>query len=108
VLDVWALGDILPLLETAREYNPRLESYIVLNSMDRTQIARDVRAALRNVPIKVLDTELGYRVDYREAVAFGQGPTNYAHDSKAAREVRALVRELLVISQKLAPRETAA
>jgi chromosome partitioning protein len=102
VADVWALGDMLPLLEEALAYNPVLQARVVLNSMDRTHLAREVRGALRSVPIQVLDTELGYRVAYREAVAVGQGPTNYAPDDKAAREVRSLMRELTDISQSMA------
>lgn len=92
--DVWALGDMIELVAQAAQLNPRLTSRIVLNAMDRTQFARDVRASLRDVPIDVLNAELGYRIDYRESMGAGEGPTLYKPDEKAAHEVRALVKEL--------------
>lgn len=95
--DVWALGDMILLIEQAMALNPRLVSRIVLNAMDRTQFARDVRNSLRQVPIEVLGAELGARLDYRESMGAGEGPTLYKPDEKAAHEIRALLKELTAL-----------
>ncbi len=98
--DIWALGATLPLIEDAKQFNPNLKVRLVLNAMDKTAIARDVRASLRDVAVEVFDTELGYRVDYRESIGAGIGPTLYKPNDKAAQEIRALrreIRELLAI-----------
>lgn len=95
--DVWALGDMITLIEQALALNPALTARIVLNAMDRTQLARDVRASLRDVPIEVLGSELGYRLDFRESMGAGEGPTLYRPTEAAAHEVRALLKELLTV-----------
>jgi cellulose biosynthesis protein BcsQ len=92
--DVWALGDMIELVELATQLHPRLTPRIVLNAMDRTQFARDVRASLRDVLNDVLNAELGYRIDYRESMGACEGPTLYKPNEKAAHEVRALLKEL--------------
>jgi chromosome partitioning protein len=104
--DLWALGEMYPLWEEARRHNPRLQVRVLLNGMNRTQMAREVRAALRVEPVEVLDSELGDRVDFREAIAVGEGPTKTAPHEKASREVRSLMRELESLTARVA-KETA-
>lgn len=94
-VDAWALAASLELVAAAREVRPELQGVVVLTrKVERTALGSSAREALADCGLPVLKAELGYRVAFQEAPAFGRGVTAYAPSSAAAAEVRALVSEL--------------
>jgi chromosome partitioning protein len=93
--DAWALGESLELVEQAQQLRPELRALgLITRKMRGTAIGRGAREVLKNTRLEVLDSELGYRVAYQEAIGAGSGPTKYEPTGAAAEEVRALVDEL--------------
>ncbi len=93
--EVWGLTESVELVRAAMARRPELLPRIVITRKDhRTGLSRGARTSLAELSIPVLDTELGRRVTYPEALAAGRGPTTYDPRSIAAREVRRLVTEL--------------
>lgn len=93
--EVWGLTESVELVRAAMARRPELKPRIVLTRKDhRTGLGRGARLSLEQLGIPLLDTELGRRVTYPEALAAGKGPTTYDPRSSAAAEVRRLVSEL--------------
>lgn len=94
--DVWALAETLAVLDEARGLRPDLLARIVCNRIDsRTAFSRALRAAVAELPVATLKASLGQRVAYAEALTAGEGVATYAPGSAAAKEARALAREVL-------------
>jgi chromosome partitioning protein len=93
--DFWALQETLTVLEEARGLRPELRVVIVMNRIDRTTLTASSRAALAELNVPVLESSLGSRVAFGEATLAGQGVVDYAADSPATSEVKALVTELI-------------
>lgn len=94
--DVWALGDVVKLVDEARTLRPDLPAAIVITrAQTNTATGRSARGVLEQSGLPVLRATLGFRVHYPEAIAAGQGPTTYAPKSEAADEVRRLLAEVL-------------
>jgi chromosome partitioning protein len=93
--DTWALAASLELLQQARALRPAMQAAVLLTrKVAGTIIGRDARAVLDSTGLPVLASELGYRTDYQEASAAGQGASTYRPAGLAAQEVRQLVDEL--------------
>ena len=93
--DAWALAETLEVIETARGLRSDLLAVALLAQVDaRTAMGRGARAALSDCGLHVLEASIGLRVSYAEALAMGQGVTEYAPASVAAEEIKALVGEL--------------
>lgn len=96
--DVWALGDVVRLVEEARSLRPDLPVAVLLTrAQTNTAMGRAARSVLEESGLPVLRASLGFRVTYAEALAAGQGPTTYAPKSEAADEVRRLLTEALAL-----------
>ncbi len=100
-LDTWALASSLDTLTAARTCRPGLRAGIVLNMLragtaDAREVRRDLLAsdAVQRARIPVLRTALGLRTPFHRSLKGGRG-VNPNAQSNAAREVRALVSELL-------------
>lgn len=93
--DAWALASSLEVLNEARTLRPELLAAVVITrKQGSTAVGRSAREVLEQGGLPVLRAELGYRVAYQEALAAGQGATDYAPLSDAADEVRRLADEL--------------
>jgi chromosome partitioning protein len=93
--DCWALAEGLELINQAATMRPALRSCVLLTrKVGGTVIGREARDVLGGTGLPVLKIELGYRTDYQEASAAGQGSSTYKPSSVAAVETRALVDEL--------------
>lgn len=93
--DLWALADAISMVRKAAAIRPGLQSAVLVNRRDpRSRLDSNVRASLGEAGVPVLSSMLSNLVAYREAILTGQGPSTYAPDSKAAREVRRLVDEI--------------
>jgi chromosome partitioning protein len=93
--DVWALQETLTVLEEAKGLRPELQGVIVRNRVDRTALTSSSKSALEQMSVPVLEAALGNRVAFGEATLAGQGVVDYAPDSPAASEVKALVTDLV-------------
>lgn len=94
--DAWALTTSVELVNEARALRPELQAFIAITrKQGNTALSKGARDVLTQTGLTVLGTELGFRVAFAESIGAGQGPTTYAPRDAAAREVRALVDELL-------------
>lgn len=98
--DVWALQETVAALEEARSLRPELRARALLNRADRTTLAKLAQGALRDLGVSVLEVTLGARVAFGEATLAGQGVVDYASDSAAAAEVRAMTAAVLAVFQE--------
>jgi chromosome partitioning protein len=94
--DVWALSSSLELVEAARTLRGTLAACIVISrKQGRTSLGKDARSVLEKSGLRVLSSELYYRVAYQEALADGAGVTGPGRRrDPAACEMRALFEEL--------------
>lgn len=94
--DVWSLRETISLLEEAKEYRPELKAVTVLNRADpRTTISEVTLQTINDAEPPVLNTPLGNRVAFGEAIASGQGVIDYAPDSKASIEIQDFTKAVL-------------
>jgi chromosome partitioning protein len=95
-LDGWASAEMLSLLTEARIYRPQLAARFVLNRCAaRTVIARETAETLADHDPPVLSSTIGQRVVFADAAQTGRLASEIAGDSHAAREIAALVTEIL-------------
>jgi len=100
-LDAWALAATVDLINEARTLRSDLAAAVLITKKNgRTTIGQTAREVMMSSGLRVLDTELGYRVTYQEAPAAGLGPTTYAPTSPAAVEIRRLVDEIELLLNK--------
>ena len=96
--DAWALATTLEVVSEAQTLRPDLQAALVITrKQPRTAIGKGAREVLIASGLPVLQTELGYRVAYQEALAAGQGASTYAPKSDAAAELRDLLDEVLTL-----------
>ena len=94
-VDAWALAGSLEVIEEARTLREQLRCCVLITrKQGRTALGKGARAVLETSGLRVLATELGYRVAYQEAIAAGQGVTGYAPRDPSSKEVIALLEEL--------------
>ena len=97
--DLWTLGRMNTLVETAQEFNECLQAFIVINqaspnpAVKEVQEARDLISEFAN--IRLLKTILCERIVYRRAAIQGMAVTEYKpEDSKAIEEITHLYEEV--------------
>ena len=96
-VDLWASVDITAAVRNARQRNPRLKAFVVLNQLDsRNALSRFMHEALAELEFPTLRAGLARRAAYRSAAVEGTSVYGLGHRGKAAaREVEALIEELL-------------
>jgi chromosome partitioning protein len=94
--DVWASAEMVALIREAQVFRPALRAAFVINRrVSRTVIGREARGALADQPLPAMLSEIRQRIAFADSVAAGQLARELAPDSAAAREITALVHELL-------------
>ncbi len=94
--DVWAAKDVLDLIDEARLFNENLKIVFAINrKIANTAISRDVRKALAEFKVQVLDAAVCQRVVFAESAATGQAVFEIDRKSLATGEIDALTDELL-------------
>jgi chromosome partitioning protein len=94
-VDAWALASTLDVVAEARAIRTELRACVLITrKQGRTALGKSARAVLETSGLPVLDTELGYRVAYQEAMAAGQGVTVFAPRDAAAKEIVRLLEEI--------------
>lgn len=96
--DIWATEDTFKILKEARVYVD-INAYAVFNQVIQNTVvkkeAADVLAELTaESNIKLLDTLLYSRVDYKQSISKGLGVTEYQPKGKAAEEMNSLFDEI--------------
>ena len=93
--DAWALATSLDVVREARALRDELIACVLITrKQGRTALGKAARKVLESTGLPVLDTELGSRIAYQEALASGQGITSYAARDSGAREIFDLLDEL--------------
>jgi chromosome partitioning protein len=93
--DAWALAASLEVVNEARTMREELLACVLITrKQGRTSLAKGARAVLEPSGLPVLETELGSRVAYQEALAAGMGITTYAPRDAGSRETFDLLDEL--------------
>ena len=94
--DIWAADEVVKLIAEARVYKENLKSVFVVNrKIANTAIGRDVGEALAAYPVPVLKASVTQRVVFAEAVAQGKSIFEIDQEGMAAKEVQAVLDELL-------------
>ncbi len=94
--DVWASAEMVALIREAQVFRPALRAAFAINRrVVRTVIGREARRALADQPLPALRAEVRQRIVFADSVAAGRLVRETAPDSIAAREITALVDELL-------------
>ena len=93
-LDVWAAAETVDLVREAQVYKPDLKCCLAVNrKIVNTAIGRDVRDALSELDVPVLNADIGQRVAFAESLAGGVTILEQ-DDSKGAAEVKEFVDDL--------------
>ena len=94
--DVWAADEVIKLIQEASVFKEKLKSVFAINrKITNTAIGRDVAEALGSYNIPVLKSSVSQRVAFAESAASGQTVLETDRNGSAAREILALVDELL-------------
>ena len=101
VYDIWATTDTLEIIKEAKLYNEKMISRFLINMViPNTIMGRDVLEALQEIEdIPLLDTHIGARQDFKNALAYGKGVVEYAPKSKAAQELVACYEEIMKLGE---------
>lgn len=102
--DVWAAADTVTLIREARAFKTHLKGAFVINrKIANTAIGRDVSKALAEFEdFPVLKAALHQRVIYAESAGQGLAVIEADPQSEAAREIAALVTQLIVTKERKA------
>src|SRR5690606_14178688 len=94
--DLWASDEIVAWIREAQLFRPELSAAFVINRrISTTIIGREARQALADQPIPPLRAVVRQRIVFADSVASGRLACETAPDCAAAREITALVQELL-------------
>lgn len=93
-MDVWAAAETIDLVNEAKVYKPELQCVLLINrKIANTAIGRDVREALKELNVPILNSDIGQRVTFAETAATGSTVLEQRF-SKAAKEIQKFVTEL--------------
>lgn len=97
--DLWTLSRLNLLVETAREINDNLESYVIINMASpnpNVKEADDMRELVKEFgQLKIFKTIIYDRIIYRRAAVEGMGIIEYKpEDTKATNEIVSLYEEI--------------
>ena len=94
--DIWAADQIIKLIQEASVFKENIKSVFVINrKIVNTAIGRDVVEVLEQYPIPVLKASISQRVAFAESAASGSTVLETEKLGAAAKEVMALVDELM-------------
>lgn len=96
-MDLWASTRIEETVTEARQYNPGLRAYIVVNQIDaRNAMSRAIGAALAELSVPVMRTGLGRRACYRTSALEGCSVYDLGYRGReACKEIDAIIEEVL-------------
>ena len=97
--DLWTLGRMNTLVETALEFNEELKAFVVINQASPNPAVKEVEEARKLIQefanLKLLNTHLCERIAYRRAAIQGMSVSEYKpEDIKAVEEMSNLYEEI--------------
>lgn len=94
-VEIWATADLIKTIEAAKQIKPNVQARILWNRFRAsTNSAKELSATVSSeLKIKQLNTKVGYRVAYSEALARGLTAMEWS-DRQAQSEMRTLGKEL--------------
>ena len=93
---LWPSAELVAPIRQAPVFRPLLRAAFVINRrVSTTVIGREARQTLADQPLPALRAEVHQRIVFADSVAAGRLARETAPDSAAAREITALVDELL-------------
>ena len=93
--DVWASEEIVNLYKEALVYKEKLKCVFTINrKIANTAIGRDVRDALADYEVPVLEASITQRVIFAEAAAAGKSVAEVDPGGSAETEINAVLEEL--------------
>jgi chromosome partitioning protein len=96
--DVWACDEVVKLVAEASVFKENIKSVFAINrKIVNTAIGRDVAEALASYGIPVLKAQICQRVSFAETAATGQTVLEIDRKGTAAKEINALVKEILEV-----------
>lgn len=94
--DIWASQEIVDLIKEAGVFKPELQAAFVINrKIPNTAIGRDIKDALTEFDLPVLETTIGQRVIFAESAASGISVMEQDAKSQAAMEITMLAQDIL-------------
>ena len=95
-LDIWSSRETIEMIQEVRRKNRQLVAKLLVSrKIPRTRIGREGRDAVEPYGMGVFRSEISQRVAFVEAMISGKTILEYAPNSLAAREIRALCDEIL-------------
>jgi chromosome partitioning protein len=97
--DVWALHNVMELVDEARQRDPELKVLAVINKADTNPQIRETQeteAAVRQLGLQLAPVLIRNRVTYRRSLTEGLGVMEWEPKGKGAEEVDTLARAVLV------------
>jgi len=97
--DLWTLGRMNTLVETAQEFNEGLKAFVVINQASPNPAVKEVEEARELIQeftsLNLLNTHLCERISFRRAAIQGMAVTEYKpEDNKAIEEMVNLYEEI--------------
>lgn len=94
--DFWASAEMVDLIHEAQVYKPSLRAAFAINRrVSTTVIGREARESLAEQPLPALRAEVRQRIVFADSAAAGRLACELLPEGVAAREISALVDELL-------------
>ena len=97
--DVWALHNFMELVHAAKKEKPALGVIAVVNRADtniQVRETQETEEALHKIGLTISKVPLGNRVTFRRSLTEGLGVMEWEPRSRAAQELDALAREVLL------------
>ena len=94
--DVWATEDLVAIIKTRQEVTegkPKA-AFFISRAIRRTDMSRDVHAALAELSLPTLEAMTTQRQIYPKAAAVGLTPADIEYEGEAAKEIRAIIAEV--------------
>jgi chromosome partitioning protein len=96
--DIWAAEEIIKLIGEVALFKENLKTVFAINrKIGNTAIGRDVAEALKGYPFPLAVSTISQRVVFAESAATGLSVMEAEPKGQAAKEIRALIRELLEV-----------
>jgi chromosome partitioning protein len=100
-LDVWAVHEIVELVQEAAIYKPELSAAFLINRrVVNTAIGREVAEVLEDYPFPVLKAQLSQRIGFAEALNAGSTVLEVSPNSAASTEVWGVIDEIFAAQSK--------
>jgi len=96
-IEIFGLEKFSKVVEKAKQYNPELEVYVLINNADVRSILETIELEKfieETRTFKIFTSKLFRRVDYKRSYQRGLSVCEYNPGSKACKEVKLLIKEV--------------